>query len=99
MNTKLYRSKTDRMLGGVCGGIAELYGWDVTLVRIITLVIGLTTQVGWIAYIIMWIVIPEKVDHYPNPYQQPNVQDYGPQNPGQPPYGQNPGQQYPNQGQ
>ncbi len=57
----LYRSRRYRMLGGVCGGIAEWLGWSPTLVRILY-VIGSIVSVafpGIIVYIILWIVMPE----------------------------------------
>lgn len=56
---KLYRSKTDRRIAGVCGGLAEYFNIDATLVRLL-FVLGLLLVGGtfW-AYIIMWIVIPE----------------------------------------
>jgi len=55
--TRLYRSESDRILGGVCGGIAEKYDLDPSLVRLaaVLLVIG---QVGILGYVIAWIIIP-----------------------------------------
>jgi phage shock protein C len=64
MTKKLYRSSRDRMLGGVAGGLAEYFEIDSTLVRIlfiITLFIGGT---GILAYILLWIVVPEMPYHY-----------------------------------
>ncbi|WP_432559759.1 PspC domain-containing protein [Granulicoccus sp. GXG6511] len=59
MNKKLERSTTDKMLGGVCGGLAEYLGVDATIVRIITAAIVLLfTGVGPIAYILAWVLIP-----------------------------------------
>ena len=57
---RLYRSRTDRMIGGVCGGIARYLNVDPTLVRLLA-VIGLVLMGGtfW-AYVIMWVVIPEE---------------------------------------
>ncbi len=60
MEKRLYRSRTERVLGGVCGGIAEYFGVDPTLVRLLALVLILAGGVGIIAYIIAWIVIPEE---------------------------------------
>lgn len=59
MNKKLERSTTDKMLGGVCGGIAEFLGVDATIVRIITAALVLFTGVGLVAYILAWVLIPE----------------------------------------
>ncbi|MCL2638382.1 MAG: PspC domain-containing protein [Oscillospiraceae bacterium] len=53
---KLYRSKTNKILAGVCGGIAEYTGINTTLVRVIAVVSG----VGLIAYIVLALLIPEE---------------------------------------
>lgn len=59
MQTKrLYRSETDRRIGGVCGGLAEYFQIDSTLVRLLAVLIALTAGVGVLAYIIMCIVVP-----------------------------------------
>ena len=58
MSKKLYRSETDRMLGGVCGGLAEHFGIDSTLIRLIFVLIIVYGGSGLILYIILWIVIP-----------------------------------------
>jgi len=65
MVKKLYRSKENRKIAGVCGGIAEYFGVDPIIVRLITLVLVLSAGGGLIAYIIAWIVVPEEPD---NPY-------------------------------
>jgi phage shock protein C len=57
---KLYRSRTDSMLGGVCGGLAEYFGVDTTLVRLAAVVLTLAGGSGILAYIIMWFVIPQR---------------------------------------
>ena len=58
MARKLYRSRTNRVLLGVCGGLAEYFDWDPTLVRVLTVVSLFLSGVGLIAYIIMAIAIP-----------------------------------------
>jgi len=58
--TNLYRSTTNRMIGGVCGGLAEYFGIDPTIVRIIAVLLFFWGA-GFLAYLIAWIVIP------PNP--------------------------------
>ncbi|NDJ36200.1 MAG: PspC domain-containing protein [Chloroflexi bacterium] len=58
---KLTRSTSDRWIAGVAGGMADYFGLDPTVMRIIFIVLGLITT-GFpvlIAYIIMWVVIPE----------------------------------------
>ena len=59
---RLYRSTDDKMSAGVCGGIAEYFGWDPTLVRVgyVLLSMGSVFFPGVIAYLVMMVVIPEK---------------------------------------
>ncbi|MCL2784601.1 MAG: PspC domain-containing protein [Propionibacteriaceae bacterium] len=56
----LTRSKTNRIFGGVAGGIAAYTGLDSGIVRIITAVVVLVTGVGPILYILAWILLPEE---------------------------------------
>lgn len=55
---RLYRSESDKILGGVCGGIAEVYDVDPTLVRLITLLIVLGTGAGLLVYLVAWLIMP-----------------------------------------
>ncbi|HBH22419.1 MAG TPA: stress-responsive transcriptional regulator [Cytophagales bacterium] len=56
---KLVRSK-DRIIGGVCGGIAEWIGWDPTWVRLLYIILSVATAFsGLLVYIILWIVMPD----------------------------------------
>lgn len=57
MGNRLYRSQTDRMLGGVCGGLAKYLQIDVTLVRLFFVVFTLLGGIGPLVYIILWIVV------------------------------------------
>ena len=56
----LRRSRKHRILGGVCGGLAEWLGWNVTLVRFLFVAVSLISVgfPGTIVYIILWIVTP-----------------------------------------
>ncbi len=57
---RLYRSRRDRVIAGVCGGIANYFNTDPTIIRLL-FVIGLILVGGTLwAYIIMWIIIPEE---------------------------------------
>jgi len=56
---RLYQIREGAMLSGVCTGFARYMGVDVTLVRVVWLVIALTAGVGFIAYIVAWIVMPK----------------------------------------
>jgi len=60
MNKKLYRSRKEKMLGGVAGGLGEYFEIDPTLVRIIFVVSLFLGGTGVLAYIILWIVVPEE---------------------------------------
>ncbi len=60
MNKRLYKSRNDKMLGGVCGGIAEYFGIDPTLIRLGWVVFCALGGSGILAYIIAAIVIPRK---------------------------------------
>lgn len=55
---KLYRSRTDRQLGGVCGGLADYLEMDSTIVRLIFFLLSLKAGVGVLAYIAMLFIIP-----------------------------------------
>ena len=59
MTKKLYRSRTDRMLAGVCGGLAEYFGVDATIVRILMVLFALAGGPGLILYGILYVIIPE----------------------------------------
>jgi phage shock protein C len=61
---KLYRSRKNRYIAGVCGGIAEYFGVDPTLVRLLTLLSILIPGPQFILYIVAWIVIPEEPADY-----------------------------------
>ncbi|MGV9168318.1 MAG: PspC domain-containing protein [Promethearchaeia archaeon] len=55
---KLYRSREDKVIGGVCGGIAEYTGIDATIIRVLWVLLTLGYGAGLIIYIILMIVIP-----------------------------------------
>ena len=65
MENRLYRSLKDRILGGVCGGLASYLQIDVVLVRLFFLVFTLVGGVGPLVYIIMWILVPSEEGVYP----------------------------------
>lgn len=58
MTKKLYRSRTDKMLAGVCGGVANYFGIDPVIVRLIWLATVCCWGGGIIAYLVAMIVIP-----------------------------------------
>ena len=58
---KLFRSRHNRMLAGVCGGLADYFNIDPTLMRVITIVLAFTPFVPVIIiYLLLWLLIPER---------------------------------------
>jgi len=57
---RLYRSRTDRSIAGICGGIAEFFGTDSTPIRLMTLLLILFGGLSLWIYILFWIVIPDQ---------------------------------------
>ena len=60
MQKKLYRSTNEKMLAGVCGGVAKYLNMDPTVVRVLWAIISLFAFVGVVAYIICAFLIPEE---------------------------------------
>ena len=59
MQSRLMRSRTESMIAGVCGGLAEYFGLDPVIVRLIFVLVTLTTGIGFIVYPVLWIVMPK----------------------------------------
>lgn len=60
MNNKRLTRSSDKMIGGVCGGIAEYLGWDPTAVRVAwVLLTFFTVFSGVVVYLIFWLIMPE----------------------------------------
>jgi phage shock protein C len=57
---KLYRSKTNRQLAGVCGGLAEYFNLDATLIRVLFVVLAVLGGSGVVLYIALWIIVPRE---------------------------------------
>ncbi len=67
---KLYRSKSDRLVGGVCAGLGQYLGVDPTVVRLVfVLTLFLTFTTSALVYFAFWLVIPEEPDS-----QEPKVE-------------------------
>ncbi len=60
MSKRLYRSLENRMIAGVCGGIAEYMDLDPTIVRLAWVVMVFGLGFGILAYIVAWIIVPER---------------------------------------
>jgi phage shock protein C len=73
---RLIRPRAERKIAGVCAGLAEFFDLDVTLVRVLWLVVTFFSGIlpGVIGYIVAWIVMPEEPAALPVPqgYQAPN---------------------------
>lgn len=59
-NKRLYRSRTDRQLAGVCGGIADYLAVDPTIVRVLWVILSLAGGPGLLLYIVLALVVPEE---------------------------------------
>ena len=57
---KLYRSRTDRKLAGVCGGLAQYFNLDATLLRVLFVVLAVLGGSGLVLYLAMWIIVPNE---------------------------------------
>lgn len=56
----LRRSRSDRILGGVCAGLAEFFGIDPLLIRLVFVVVTLAQGAGVLVYVLLWILMPEE---------------------------------------
>jgi phage shock protein C len=56
---RLYRSRKDRMVGGVCAGLAEYFHTDSTVIRLLFALGTLLHGIGLIVYLVLWLVTPE----------------------------------------
>jgi phage shock protein C len=57
---QLTRPRHNRVVAGICAGLAQHYGWDLSLVRVLCALLIVFTGVGLIAYLVAWIVVPEE---------------------------------------
>jgi phage shock protein C len=58
MTNRLYRSRSDRLIGGVCGGLGTYFGLDPVIVRLLFVALAIWGGFGVLGYLILWIVIP-----------------------------------------
>jgi phage shock protein C len=61
---RLYRSRQDKVIAGVCGGIAEYFNMDPVWIRLVAVLLVLAHGIGILVYIVAWILVPK------NPYQK-----------------------------
>jgi phage shock protein C len=57
---KLYRSRSNRQVAGVCGGLAQYFSMDATLIRILFVVLAVLGGSGIVIYLAMWIIVPKE---------------------------------------
>ena len=57
---RLVRPREGRRIAGVCAGVAQYYGWNVTTIRLIWLLLFLFAGTGGLLYLILWIVMPNE---------------------------------------
>jgi phage shock protein C len=60
MGNRLYRSRSDRMIGGVCGGLARYLSIDPILVRIFFVLLTITGSFGFWLYVLLWVIVPDE---------------------------------------
>ncbi|MFA4957386.1 MAG: PspC domain-containing protein [Candidatus Methanoperedens sp.] len=79
MSTRITKSKTDRVIDGVCGGLAQYYRIDPVIVRLIFVLLLFINGIGFFIYIILAIIMPkpDKLDQTPNETIRENVQEMG----------------------
>ena len=58
MTKQLFRSRKNKLIGGVCGGLAEYFDIDPVIVRVIFIITTIGWGLGFVAYIILWIIVP-----------------------------------------
>ena len=57
---KLYRSRTNRQVAGVCGGLAEYFKVDATMIRVLVVLLAVLGGAGLVLYVAMWIIVPNQ---------------------------------------
>lgn len=60
MAVKLYRSRTDKMIGGVCSGLGQYLGIDSTIVRLFFVLLALADGIGVLIYLVLWLIMPSE---------------------------------------
>ena len=68
MKSAFYKQRKNRIVAGVCAGIADKFGWDLPLTRVLTALLMYFTGFGFILYILLAIFLPYKEDLISNDY-------------------------------
>lgn len=61
---KLLRNRSDRMLAGICSGLAHYFGVDPLLMRLVFVALALVNGLGFVIYLIMWIIVPDETSQH-----------------------------------
>ena len=77
MKTTLYRSESDQMLGGVCGGLGDYLSLDPTLVRLFFALLFFGSGIGLLAYLALWIIMPNQSSAHVSKSFEENLKDSG----------------------
>jgi phage shock protein C len=72
MNNQFVRTKGDRMIGGVCGGIARYFNIDPVIVRLLFVLAVFLGGVSPLIYVLLWVVLPEEQAAYTAPQALPD---------------------------
>ena len=75
-NKKLYRSREERILFGVCSGLAKYFNMDPVVMRLIFVVLGLIQGIGIVIYIIMFIFVPKEPGEYVEVNRKDKVKEF-----------------------
>ena len=73
MSGRLERSRTNRVIGGVCGGLAEYLDIDATFVRVVMIILGFPFGIGILIYFVLLFLMPNPGE--PTPFVRPSVGD------------------------
>ena len=58
---RLTRSRSNKWIAGICGGIAEHFGWDADILRLVWVLLPVSTMFcGGIIYLILWLIMPQE---------------------------------------
>jgi len=60
---KLYRSRKEKMIAGICGGLSEHFGIDPTLIRVLFVLFAFLGGTALLLYLIMWVIVPLKPEN------------------------------------
>ena len=72
---RLYRSKSERWLAGVCGGIGEYFNTDPTIIRVIFVLAAFIVGGGILIYLILWLIIPLEPGEVDAPVEVPESEE------------------------